>query len=122
MAKIYRRSDTPRDAAMRSTVSPILLFGVDAPAVTPTVSAPLGNHPVTTCSPLAPTGRKRIAPLSGSMPGDVCPSKRHADCSPFPAASMYAHTSRASALWRTTRYFPLGYLVAWLEVAFVSSW
>src|SRR5437899_9581783 len=66
MAKIYRSSDTPRDAAMRSTVSPILLFGVDAPAVTPTVSGPLGNHPVTTCSSLAPTGRKRIAPVSGS--------------------------------------------------------
>ena len=30
MAKIYRSSDIPRAAAMRSTVSPILLFGVDA--------------------------------------------------------------------------------------------
>src|SRR5437762_937777 len=31
MAKIYRSSDTPRAAAIRSTVSPILLFGVEAP-------------------------------------------------------------------------------------------
>src|SRR2546422_6748924 len=52
MAKIYRSSDTPRDAAMRSTVSPILLFGVDAPAVTPTVSGPLGNHSATSRSSL----------------------------------------------------------------------
>ena len=50
MAKIYRSNDTPRDAAMRSTVSPILLFGVDAPAVTPTVSGPLASHSVTSRS------------------------------------------------------------------------
>jgi len=67
MAKIYRRSDTPREAAIRSIVSPILLFGVDAPAVTPIVRGPGGNHPVADRSSFAPAGRNRIVPASGSM-------------------------------------------------------
>src|SRR6266699_1349318 len=67
MAKIYRSRDTPRDAAMRSTVSPILLFGVDAPAVTPTVSGPAESHPGTHRPSVAPTGRNRIVPATGSM-------------------------------------------------------
>jgi len=58
----FTKERHPRDAAMRSTVSPIFVVGVDAPAVTPTVErARLGNHPVTTCSSLAPYGRQRIA-------------------------------------------------------------
>ncbi len=67
MAKIYRRSDTPRAAAIRSIVSPILLFGVEAPAVTPMVTCPAGSHPARRCSSVAPAGRNRIAPASGSM-------------------------------------------------------
>src|SRR5712691_10403077 len=42
--EIYPKTCYPRRAAMRSMVSPILLLGVDAPAVMPIVNLPSGNH------------------------------------------------------------------------------
>src|SRR3989449_379529 len=60
-------SEAPRVAAMRSIVSPILLLGVEAPAVTPIVSGPCGSHASRRCSTFAPTGRKRMVPPAASM-------------------------------------------------------
>src|SRR2546422_8428292 len=78
MTQIYRKvpkgyrptiapSEAPRVAAMRSIVSPILLLGVEAPAVTPIVSGPRGSHASRRCSTFAPTGRKRMVPAAASM-------------------------------------------------------
>src|SRR2546422_8474487 len=57
----------PIFAAMRSIVSPILLLGVEAPAVTPIVSGPCGSHASRRSSTFAPTGRKRMVPAAASM-------------------------------------------------------
>src|SRR5205823_13211906 len=57
----------PRAAAIRSIVSPILLFGVEAPAVIPIVTGPAGSHASRRCSSWSPTGRNRMAPAAGSM-------------------------------------------------------
>ena len=43
-------SETPRVAKMRATASPILLFGVLAPAVTPTLTVPVAGSQFTAVS------------------------------------------------------------------------
>src|SRR5207245_11683680 len=60
-------SEAPRVAAMRSIVSPILLLGVEAPAVTPIVSGPCGSHASRRSSTFAPTGRTRMVPAAASL-------------------------------------------------------
>src|SRR2546426_12802221 len=59
------KSVTPRRAAMLATTSPILLFGVEAPAVSPTVAGPSGSQSLVVISAEAPNGLWRIdsAPL-----------------------------------------------------------
>ncbi len=59
----------PRNARIRSTTSPTTLFGVEAPAVRPTVTGPSGSQPSAAVSPGAPTGRWRsVAPWIRSAP------------------------------------------------------
>src|SRR5581483_7282947 len=50
----------------RATASPILLFGVLAPAVIPTRTEPPGSHPAVSISSCAPAGRCRMMPVSTS--------------------------------------------------------
>src|SRR5581483_11244216 len=57
---------TPRVANTRATASPILLFGVLAPAVIPTRTEPPGSHPAVSISSCAPAGRCRMMPVSTS--------------------------------------------------------
>src|SRR5207247_10157481 len=54
------KSVTPRRAAMLATTSPILLFGVEAPAVSPTVAGPSGSQSLVVISAEAPNGLWRI--------------------------------------------------------------
>src|SRR2546422_4562687 len=56
------KSVTPRRAAMLATTSPILLFGVEAPAVSPTVAGPSGSQSLVVISAEAPNGLWRIDP------------------------------------------------------------
>src|SRR2546426_10784104 len=71
------KSVTPRRAAMLATTSPILLFGVEAPAVSPTVAGPSGSQSLVVISAEAPNGLWRIdsAPLmpEASSVGEVGP-------------------------------------------------
>src|SRR5512143_733768 len=221
--------ESPRIAAIRSTVSPILLFGVEAPAVMPMRTGPCSSHASRRASSRCPTGRYRMLPVCGSMqsassmwkvgtrdaqmaarcvvllelyppittiassgssislstascrscvaeqmvskvrkwsasaaspqrramlacsspaiasdslesivvwlatpiftrsrsgskPGETACAKRSSSCARVTVPSRNAHTSRASSMCRTMMYFPPGYLVTWLAVAFVSSW
>src|SRR5882762_2447627 len=59
---------------------------------------------------------------SGSKPGVILPVNCSRNPSLVPRPSMYSQTTRASFISRTTTYFPPGYLLTWLDVAFVSSW
>src|SRR2546426_657638 len=54
------KSVTPRRAAMLATTSPILLFGVEAPAVSPTVAGPSGSQSLVVISAEAPNGLWRV--------------------------------------------------------------
>src|ERR1700680_119086 len=58
----------PLVAKIRPTASPILLLGVLAPAVTPTLTGPaLGIQSADAVSSLAPRGRWRIVREAGSI-------------------------------------------------------
>src|ERR1043166_7728223 len=70
---------TPAASQIRAIVSPILLLGVEAPAVIPIVATP-SSHPVITTSSLAPIGRCRSAPPAPFAP---VPGSTH------PASSMW---------------------------------
>src|SRR5690606_18555121 len=59
---------TPRVRNMRPLVPPILLFGVLAPAVTPTRVVPCGSQSVATTGSPPPIGRYWMVPFSGSIP------------------------------------------------------
>ena len=59
----------PRMSRMRTRASPILLFGVEAPAVIPNSNGPAGSHSdsVTSGAEASSTGLCRITPDSTSM-------------------------------------------------------
>src|SRR6476646_7082099 len=63
-----RSAAIPRVRKILATASPILLLGVEAPAVTPIRTGPLSNiHPAVSTSAFEPSGRWRMVPLSGSI-------------------------------------------------------
>src|SRR5262249_43127251 len=67
-AAVRASTRRPRSASRRRITSPTTLFGVEAPAVSPTRTSPAGSQPVFSLASWVPTDRCRRASPTQSAP------------------------------------------------------